>query len=133
MTSSWSIGSRMSRGPLGPFFWYLAFPLTLINVAFEMRPSTLGRRHRVHVGALLLQKNVRDRQRWLSRRDLRLATITWSEGPTTVGDGKDGWENSHPSNMKQSTGQRSQWPKTPSQQKPGQSRVGIVEGRTNSR
>lgn len=87
----------------------------------------------MHVDALLLQKNVRDRQRWLSRRDLRLAIMTWIEGPATVGDGKDGWENSRPSNMKELTGQRSQWPKTPSQQKPGQSREGIVAGRTNSR
>ena len=30
-----------------------------------------------------------------------------SSGPTTAGDGKDGWENSRPSNMKQSTGPRS--------------------------
>ncbi|GAP53949.1 transposase IS116/IS110/IS902 family protein, partial [Arthrobacter sp. Hiyo6] len=44
-----------------------------------------------------------------------------SKGPTTAGGGKDGWENSRPSNMKQSTGPRSQRPKTPSQQKPGQS------------
>jgi transposase InsO family protein len=69
----------------------------------------------------LLQKNVLDRQRWLTRQDLRLAITFWIEGLTTAGDGKDGWENSRPSNMKQSTGPRSQRPKTPSQQKPGQS------------
>jgi hypothetical protein len=45
-----------------------------------------------------------------------------SKGPTTAGDAKDGWANSRPSNMKQSTGPRSQRPKTPSQQKSGQSR-----------
>lgn len=44
--------SRMSRRPWGPFFWYLAFPFTLVNVAFEMRPSHSGWRRRVHVGAL---------------------------------------------------------------------------------
>ena len=52
-----------------------------------------------------------------------------SKGPTTAGDGKDGWENSRPSNMKQSTGPRSQRPKTPSQQKPGQSRTCSESGR----
>ncbi len=56
-----------------------------------------------------------------------------SKGPTTAGDGKDGWANSRPSNMKQSTGPRSQRPKTPSQQKPGQSlfflRVGMSRPR----
>jgi hypothetical protein len=46
-----------------------------------------------------------------------------SKGPTTAEDGKDGWENSRPSNVKQSTGPRSQRPKTPSQQEPGQSPV----------
>lgn len=45
-----------------------------------------------------------------------------SSGLTTAGDGKDGWANSRPSNMKQSTGPRSRRPKTPSQPKPGQSR-----------
>ncbi|GAT88827.1 transposase [Paenarthrobacter nicotinovorans] len=54
-----------------------------------------------------------------------------SSGPTTAGVGSDGWENSRPSNMKQSTGPRSQRPKTPSQQKPGQSRY--LEGRSRSR
>lgn len=44
--------SRMSRRPLGPFFWYLAFPFTLVNVAFEMRPVRPGWRRTVHVGAL---------------------------------------------------------------------------------
>ncbi len=44
--------SRMSRRGLGPLFWYLAFPFTLVNVAFEMRPSRTGWRKRVHVGAL---------------------------------------------------------------------------------
>lgn len=44
--------SRMSRRPLGPFFWYLAFPFTLVNVAFEMRPARPGWRRRVHVGVL---------------------------------------------------------------------------------
>ncbi len=38
-----------------------------------------------------------------------------SREPTTAGDGNDGWENSRPSNMKQSTGPRSQRPKTPIQ------------------
>lgn len=44
--------SRMSRRGLGPLFWYLAFPFTLVNVAFEMGPSRHGWRQRVHVGAL---------------------------------------------------------------------------------
>lgn len=44
--------SRMSRRPLGPFYWYLAFPFTLVNVAFEMRPIRPGWRRRVHVGVL---------------------------------------------------------------------------------
>jgi hypothetical protein len=50
---------------------------------------------------------------WQSRPEL--------SGPTTAADGKDGWGNSRPSNMKQSTGPRSPRAKTPSQQKPGQS------------
>jgi hypothetical protein len=54
---------------------------------------------------------------WQSRPEL--------SGPTTAGDGKDGWENSRQSNMKQSTGPRSQRPKIPSQQKPGQSRLNL--------
>lgn len=73
--------------------------------------------------SLLLQKNVLDRQRWLTRQELRLAITTWIEEPTTAGVGSDGSENSRPSNMKQSTGPRSQRPKTPSQRKPGQSQV----------
>jgi putative transposase len=48
----------------------------------------------------LLQKNVLDRQRRLTRQDLRLATTTWIERNTTAGDGKHGWANSRPSNMK---------------------------------
>lgn len=44
--------SRMSRRPFGPFFWYLAFPFTLVNVAFEMRPVRPGWRRKVHVGTL---------------------------------------------------------------------------------
>jgi len=43
--------SRMSRRPFGSFLWYLAFPFTLVNVAFEMRPLR-GWRRNVHVGAL---------------------------------------------------------------------------------
>lgn len=54
-------------------------------------------------------------------RNSDLPSRPGSSGPTTAGDGKDGWENSRQSNMKQSTGPRSQRPKTPSQQKPGQS------------
>ncbi|GAB3560735.1 hypothetical protein GCM10027405_11060 [Arthrobacter alkaliphilus] len=51
---------------------------------------------------LLLQKNVPDRQRWLTRPDLRLAPLRpGSSGPTTAGDGEDGWANSRRSNMKQ--------------------------------
>lgn len=61
----------------------------------------------------LLQKNVLDRQRWLTRLDLRLAITTWIERTYHAGDGKDGRENSRQSNMKQSTEPRSQRPKTP--------------------
>ncbi|MHA7285962.1 hypothetical protein ACX80I_06770 [Arthrobacter sp. MDT3-44] len=43
--------SRMSRRALGPFFWYLAFPFTLVNVAYEMRPVH-GWRRSVHTGVL---------------------------------------------------------------------------------
>jgi putative transposase len=55
----------------------------------------------------LLQKNVLDRQRWLTRQDLRLPSQPGSREPTTAGDGKGGWESSRLSNMKQSTGPRS--------------------------
>ena len=47
----------------------------------------------------LLQKNVLDRQRWLTRQDLRLAITTWIERTYHRRDGNDGWENSRPSNM----------------------------------
>lgn len=43
--------------------------------------------------------------------------------PATVGDGKDAWENSRLSNMKQPTGTRSHRPKTLSQRRPGQAHV----------
>lgn len=55
----------------------------------------------------LLQKKVLDRQRWITRQELRLAITTWIERLTTAGGGKDDWENSRPSNMKQSTEPRS--------------------------
>jgi transposase InsO family protein len=55
----------------------------------------------------LLQKNVLDRQRWLTRQDLRLAITTWIERTYHRRRRQDGWENSRQSNMKQSTGPRS--------------------------
>jgi len=66
----------------------------------------------------LLQKNVLDCQRWLTRQELRLRSRHGSNGPTTAGDGIDTWD-SRQSNMTQSTGPRPQPPKTPSQQKLG--------------
>jgi transposase InsO family protein len=55
----------------------------------------------------LLQKNVLDRQRWTTGRNSDWPSRPGSKGHTTAGDGKGGWENSRPSNMKQSTGPRS--------------------------
>lgn len=52
-----------------------------------------------------------------------------SSGPATAGDDKDAWANSRPSNMKQSTGPRSQRPKTPSQLQPVHSRIRTVNVR----
>jgi hypothetical protein len=55
-------------------------------------------------------------------------TSGWPSRPgsrrlTTASNGKDAWENSHSSKMEQTTGPRSQRPKTASQPKPRQSRV----------
>ena len=36
----------------------------------------------------LLQKNVLDRRRWNSRQEIRIAMITWINGPTTADDAR---------------------------------------------
>lgn len=59
----------------------------------------------------LLQANVLNRQPWPAGRSAGWPSLPGSKGCTTAGEGNDVWENSLPSNMKQSTRPPSQRPK----------------------
>lgn len=62
----------------------------------------------------LLQKNILDRQRWLARQDLRLAITPWIERTYHRRRRQRRLGKLTPIEHEESTGPRSQLPKTPS-------------------
>jgi putative transposase len=79
----------------------------------------------------LLRKTALDRQRRVTRQELRLAIVTWAEQATTTADANDASNGSHPSTLRQSTGPHTRpEPLTPaSQPNPGQSLLPSRRGR----